>query len=146
MLSFSAVYKYPKWLCSSSLGERWPSSLIIHPVGLGGFEGGWWGQSEPGKLWHSEGRTTEQGPVLKGWCNGGPGCLLGLGSLDALLLICCCSFVDCTAPCWPILCKCLPWVVIHSKVLHGGFEHVSLKHFFWPPWQDITGTPACSSL
>lgn len=64
------IYNKPiilTYLChySSSLEKRWPFSLIIHPMGLGGLGGGWWGQSEPGKFWHSAGGTYLGGLDVK---------------------------------------------------------------------------------
>ena len=72
---FYAVWKLEtslsssKW-CSSSLGERWPSSLIVHPVGTGWVRRWLMRPIRPRKVLAQWGQEAELGPVLKGRCNG----------------------------------------------------------------------------
>ena len=66
-------------------------------MGLGGFEGGWRGQPKPEKFCHSEGRTAELGPVLKGWCNGPSGLLAW--SWQSRCVVACTLLLPCRLHC-----------------------------------------------
>lgn len=55
----------PCWNYSSTLEERWRSSLAVLPMWLGGFGSSCWWQWEPRKLLYSGGRTDELGPAFR---------------------------------------------------------------------------------
>lgn len=112
-------YSHAAWIlncCPPSLGERWPSSLVVHPVGLEGFVCGWWFQSEPWKFWPKGDSQAEQHLCWRVHGSGLPGCSLGLGCVEQS---------RCTVPCTLQLLYGLRCATMTDHVQH--FIHIHRK-------------------